>query len=224
MPLLRRPHDHHRDLRARCNATASADRAGDPHQDRYLMITSRLRKNVRSPRRFSSGHGTVRRDIRLSRQTTQTFAMLVPARRPFSSRCTVRQLVLSRRPPSAAVRAAPKSPYRALHPTRPASRVFLPWSLSDAGPGVRRPFRDGPSSESLPKTGTWPPLERVLPRRYDRAGLGGCPHPSLWPPVVGMTISRIPLVGLFGRSADRPSAVNSATLSESSSSRSRNQL
>ena len=35
--MLRRSHDHHRGLRARCNATASADSSNDRHQDRHLM-------------------------------------------------------------------------------------------------------------------------------------------------------------------------------------------
>jgi len=74
------------------------------------MITSRLTENARSARRFSIGHGIVRRDIQLSRQIAQTLAMLVVGRRSFSSRCTVRRLPPSRRWPSAAVRAAPKSP------------------------------------------------------------------------------------------------------------------
>src|ERR1700675_4620664 len=37
MPVLRWPHDNHRDVRARLNATISADRDADHNQDRYLM-------------------------------------------------------------------------------------------------------------------------------------------------------------------------------------------
>src|SRR5712671_5737123 len=37
MPVLRWPHDNHRDVRARLNATISADRDADHDQDRYLM-------------------------------------------------------------------------------------------------------------------------------------------------------------------------------------------
>jgi hypothetical protein len=108
--LLRRADDHHRGVRAWRNATASANNAGHLLQDRLLMIISRLRKDTRSARRFSLGHGTARRDIQLSRQITQTIATFAPARSLFSSRGTVRQLAASHRLPSAVVRAAPKSP------------------------------------------------------------------------------------------------------------------
>jgi hypothetical protein len=37
MPVLRWPHDNHRDVRARLNATISADHDADQDQDRYLM-------------------------------------------------------------------------------------------------------------------------------------------------------------------------------------------
>src|SRR4249919_3656616 len=37
MRVLRWPHDNHRDVRARLNATVSADRDADHDQDRYLM-------------------------------------------------------------------------------------------------------------------------------------------------------------------------------------------
>ena len=38
MPLLRRPHDHHRDLRARLNAAISPDHAGVCDRHRHIMI------------------------------------------------------------------------------------------------------------------------------------------------------------------------------------------
>src|SRR5580692_7316215 len=37
MSVLRWPHEHHRDVRARLNATISADRDADHDQDRHLM-------------------------------------------------------------------------------------------------------------------------------------------------------------------------------------------
>ena len=37
MPVLRWPHDNHRNVRARLNATISADRDADHDQDRHLM-------------------------------------------------------------------------------------------------------------------------------------------------------------------------------------------
>jgi hypothetical protein len=107
---LRRPHDHHRDLRARRNATASANRSADPHQNRQLMISPRFRRDTRSARRFSSGHGTARPDIQRSHQIAQSLATFVTTRRSFRTRYTVCRLAPLRRLPSAAVRAAPKSP------------------------------------------------------------------------------------------------------------------
>ena len=48
LSMLRRPHDHHRDLRARRNATPPADSANDRHQDRHLMTAQPpSRKSVR---------------------------------------------------------------------------------------------------------------------------------------------------------------------------------
>ena len=53
LPVLRRPHDHHRDLRARLPAAPPADRASRRHQDRHLMsaaAASRTRIAERVPR------------------------------------------------------------------------------------------------------------------------------------------------------------------------------
>ena len=43
--MLRRSHDHHRGLRARCHATASADSSTHRNQDRHLMTASQARKS-----------------------------------------------------------------------------------------------------------------------------------------------------------------------------------
>ena len=56
--MLRRSHDHHRGLRARCNATASADSSTDRNQDRHLMTASQSRKSARRARWLSTGHGS----------------------------------------------------------------------------------------------------------------------------------------------------------------------
>ena len=40
MPVLRRPHDHHRDLRARLRAEAPAHAGSGNNQDRHLMMPS----------------------------------------------------------------------------------------------------------------------------------------------------------------------------------------
>jgi hypothetical protein len=50
MSLLRRPHDHHRDLRRRLPATPPANRASRGNQCRYLMSVDTSHTTVRSPR------------------------------------------------------------------------------------------------------------------------------------------------------------------------------
>jgi hypothetical protein len=74
------------------------------------MTTSRLRKNARSARRSSIGHGTARRDIQISRQIGQRLATFIAARRSFIARNTAYQLAALHRLRSAAALAAPKSP------------------------------------------------------------------------------------------------------------------
>jgi hypothetical protein len=59
MSLLRRPHDHHRDVRAGINAAIPSDRPNGCDQDRHVMTkTSEPRQNAaRLVRRFSTGYG-----------------------------------------------------------------------------------------------------------------------------------------------------------------------
>ena len=60
MPVLRRPHDHHRDLRARLLAAHPSDRT---NHHRLLMITIATRsRNVRLACRCLIGHGASRRN------------------------------------------------------------------------------------------------------------------------------------------------------------------
>ena len=74
MPLLRRPHDHHRDLRARQLAQISSA-ADTRNQDRYLMTRApkpRRRKATCLLRWFQTGHDGARQNrastLRLTRQ------------------------------------------------------------------------------------------------------------------------------------------------------------
>src|SRR5712691_857069 len=62
MSLLRWPHDHHRDLRARLSTAASADSSDDRNQDRHLMTMLELprRKAARVFRRCPTGHDGTR--------------------------------------------------------------------------------------------------------------------------------------------------------------------
>jgi hypothetical protein len=91
----RRSHDRHRGLRARCNATPSADSSTYRHQDQHLVIASQSRKSVRRPRRLSNSHGRARPDIRPSSQIVGHRAR---CDQPLIvSRLTVEQLVASAR-------------------------------------------------------------------------------------------------------------------------------
>jgi len=108
--VLRRSHDHHRSLRARCSATASANRSNDRNQARHLMTPSQSRKSDRRVRWLSTGHGRARSDIRPSAQIGQTATAFDANQRRFMHRFALAQLPQSRRPQSATALAALKSP------------------------------------------------------------------------------------------------------------------
>ena len=71
MSMLRRPHDHHRDLPARRDAAPSANRSH--HQDRHFMTAPvpRRHKCARFVRWFSAGSDGARPNVRLFCQTAQ---------------------------------------------------------------------------------------------------------------------------------------------------------
>jgi hypothetical protein len=110
LSMLRRSHDHHRSVRARCNATASADRSAHRHQSRHLMTASQSCKSVRRARWLSTGHGRARSDIRPSVQIGQVPTAFDANQRRFIHRFALAQLPQSRRPQSATALAALKSP------------------------------------------------------------------------------------------------------------------
>jgi hypothetical protein len=71
MSMLRRPHDHHRDLPARRDAAPSANRSH--HQDRHFITAPvpRCRKCARFVRWCSAGSDGARPNVRLFCQTAQ---------------------------------------------------------------------------------------------------------------------------------------------------------
>src|SRR5258707_6874382 len=73
MSMLRRPHDHHRDLHARRDAAASPDSSDEHDQDRYLMTTPtpRSHKLVRSLSWFATSRDSSRSNIQASHQFAQ---------------------------------------------------------------------------------------------------------------------------------------------------------
>src|SRR5437660_11733795 len=108
--MLRWPHDHHRNLRARLNAAASADRSDD--QDRHLMTapTPRSRKVFRSLSWSSTGRDSIRSNIQLSDQLAQQSSPFDPDRlSPILSRA-VPPPVASLSLPSGTASVALKSP------------------------------------------------------------------------------------------------------------------
>jgi hypothetical protein len=109
LSMLRRSHDHHRGLRARCNAAESADSSDDRHQGRHLMSASQSCKSAHRARWLSTAHDRVCPDIR---QSSQIVGQLVELdiRRAFVSGFTVAQLVGPPRSQSTNSPAALKSP------------------------------------------------------------------------------------------------------------------
>ncbi len=110
LSMLRRSHDHHRGLRARCNATASADSSTHRNQGRHLMTASHLRKSDRRTSCLSTGHGRARSDTQPSSQTVRQFTAIDATRRSSSSRFTVHRLAGAPRLHSHTSSAALKSP------------------------------------------------------------------------------------------------------------------
>ena len=112
LPTLRRPHDHHRDLRAWLNASVSAESSDGSNQDRHLMTTPvlRSRKVVRSLSWFSTGGDGARSNIQPSTQIAQQPSSLDRRGFPLTARTAVRQCAPSARIHSGASSAAIKSP------------------------------------------------------------------------------------------------------------------
>ena len=133
LSMLRRSHDHHRGVRARCNATASADSSNERHQDRHLVTASQSCKSARHARWLSTSHGKARSDypsivanrptIRGVRRHPITHSPAASPSHNFSHRLD---------PQSTSSPAALKSPYACRTTLRTLRRGFLPWRLSDA--------------------------------------------------------------------------------------------
>jgi hypothetical protein len=108
--MLWREHDHHRGLRARDNATASADWSDDHHQDRHLMTALQSRNSTHPVRCRSTGHARVRADAPLSPQIARQLAAVSAICRPLINRFIVSQLAGSVRSQSYSSPEALKSP------------------------------------------------------------------------------------------------------------------
>jgi hypothetical protein len=83
--MLRRSHDHHRGLRARRHATASANNSNNRQQARYLMTASQSCKSDRRARCLSISNGRVRSDIQPSPQSDRQLTAFNAIRLSFIS-------------------------------------------------------------------------------------------------------------------------------------------
>ena len=141
MPLLRRPHDHHRNLRRRApRAFANAE----PDQDRHLMIAAAAlpASLCRSPslRRRAEPSGAVSPDRAPSSAPPRRQRPLVPRS---TSRVALAPTARTRAPPAALAPCATLQPPSNPHRPRPAetaplpARGFVLGRLSNAGPASK---------------------------------------------------------------------------------------
>ena len=154
--MLRRPHDHHRDLPARRDAAPSANRSN--HQDRHFMTAPvpRCRKCARFVRWFSAASDDARPNVRLFCQTAQLPAQFGAPAAHSSPASPPADAPDRSHTQSRGIRGTQIAIVRD-EPPRLPSRGFLPWRFSDAG----RPCRAAPSvSGRHPKTFTTADLTR----------------------------------------------------------------
>jgi Prokaryotic cytochrome b561 len=100
--VLRRSHDHHRDLRARRDATPSPNWSHDCSPDRQLVTTPKplLRKFVRLHRCSLAGGCTARSNIQLSPQSRMRPTTRGGVCSPLIGRIDVAHLAQTSHPPS----------------------------------------------------------------------------------------------------------------------------
>ena len=142
--MRRRPHDHHRDLRAQLPAALPTIADNRRHQDRYVMTaTTGLR-----PRRVDLASCWSSTGCHHARSTAPCGHQRKPATATLSGRpnhqsqlllraCRVIARAAAHRALSRTPSASTKSPAKAAAPPPTTARGFVPWRLSDAGQRVR---------------------------------------------------------------------------------------
>jgi hypothetical protein len=152
MPMLRRPHDHHRDLRARLNA---AHPSIEPDQDRHIMtpFTRRRRPECFSdvpPPLTGTRALALLPDQRAAGQASQ------PCSRPPDAPPRLLIRMRQRLAPSGLDRRCRPAhigqhhfPHSARHHRANLSRGLLPCRFPDAGPATCRAVVMAPASENL---------------------------------------------------------------------------
>jgi len=110
--MLRRTHDHHRDIQPRLDATLSTDSSNHRNQDRHFMSQPKpqARKAARLLRWLSAGRGSARSNSQISTQIAQQSSPSNAASHLLVSPILLGQRPASIRLPSAASAAAHKSP------------------------------------------------------------------------------------------------------------------
>ena len=139
MPVLRRPHDRHRDLRARLRAEAPPHTGTGGDQDRHLMRPSPPiddRNDHRHSRRLSAGSA----HARIAPPDSPAVARPILSRDAQNARSYRTHIPRvakpdHRNPPLqfSQARARGKIPIAPAAPSCPTSRDFVPWRFSDAG-------------------------------------------------------------------------------------------
>ena len=157
MPLLRRPHGHHRDIPARRLAALSAGGINRRNQDRYIMIEVNSRRHPSAallyrclltgndqahPRAARNSRPVVRSLLRDAGSACRDWPKCSPHRRLLP-----RETINAPRQQAASVQIPIASDARPRH----TSRGFLPWRFAYAGPSVRRTTFMGPPSANLHK-------------------------------------------------------------------------
>jgi hypothetical protein len=139
--MLRRSHDHHRGLRARLHATASANSSSEPRQDRHLMIMSQPGKSAGRARWLSTGHDRAHQMTATSPKSSDKSWNSMPC--AHSSAAQPSNNSLRRRVPNQPAR--PRQP----NPIAPAAPPYVP----------------SPAVSSLEAFGRRPPNTRRRPSR-----------------------------------------------------------
>jgi len=139
MPVLRQPHDHHRDLRARLRAEVPPHTAGS-NQDRHVMMPSPLiytYGSARHPCRLSAGTAQARitalHSIAVARPILSFYPQIARSHRRMRPCSAARPIAATASIQPQQAPTCGKIPITHAAPPTLTSRDFVPWRFSDAG-------------------------------------------------------------------------------------------
>jgi hypothetical protein len=161
LPLLRRPHVRHRDLRSRPPATSPANCASRRNQDRYLMIANTISRIIAYAPRWSSTGDAAARLTRLRRCPVIAFEAVCVAKTPRRHRSFKADHPIWRlqqhHPCASTASARPPRPHQTAIARGTASPLLPAGSFRGGfrttAPGATGNVATGPSSETLHKSG-----------------------------------------------------------------------